>query len=1154
MSDDPYDEGGWLAPGTATVVNKTGERIAVQALTADASGEHTSCCMIALMPTKADAQRLAVPGGESPDELHCTLWFLGCNADEWDPSDRSELVQELRGLLADRVDGPITAKVFGVNQWNGDTDTPSWVWSVGDQKDGGDAQLAMVQNLATQALESVHNHPDLPVQHSPWAAHICAAYDDNPALLPALKQHLGPVTFDRVRLSFGSDDVDIPLDDRALTAAAAPHRGVFRRRLTDAELRSGHDFAGHQRGWKSAVDAAAREWSGIQASWRNQIKAQLTASDTADALDGLTLDTSQAAQELYNRMVAVALASARAQERACRKQGVPVGEWTLDARPDLPSAVTAALGGRDFMRLVADNTAVQVASRMLASARGKAMGLSRVFSGIRLASEVDEFLLDLSDAYAREGLGGAITDAQATGTMAVLRVAPKGTYTASELLDSNTCKPCSQIDGKQFSTLDDAEKAYPGGGYLDCLGGARCRGQIIATWDQGLLSSAGGADMTTTEELGGAPNPGTKPDKRLRENRRKQRMNAAVTAAPCASCPDDADHFESEHLGTSSFAWDGAASRFSDAEYKEAAAACDPGPGTVKEKCFLPHHDPGGALNPDGLAAAAGRFSGLTGHSPQAVASAKAHLVAHYKQLGKDVPDNLKAAHDHDHGAALALSCPEGWKPDPDGDGCVPENWDAGDTPPLCPPGMRRDPDHDGCIPEGSAKASAVTAAAPVTDAPMAAPDIAPGAPVAPWMGVLAVEGITTGDGREFAEGALDWQDPPIPLRWNIQDSHGGEPRTVAVNVGRIDKIWRDGNKIMGSGALDLSDPNGVMARDKIAGNFLRGVSIDADSIAAPDVEFVYADPPEDSDAEGSILDMLFGAGPEKTVYHGGRIRAATLCDIPAFAEAYIALTDEEGAITAGGPMDPAAWVAARPAHHVKAGAVRHALTAGAAAVANRAPADWFTDPKLSLPTPITVDTNGRVYGHAALWGSCHIGQASHCVRPPREDYHAHYLKGEVLCAGGEIVSVGQITIGTGHAPITAGAPAAAEHYDNTGCAVADVTVGNDAHGIWVAGAIREDAPAAKVSALRAAGAVSGDWRRIGGKLRLVGLLAVNVPGFSIPKMRARINGPEQYALVAAGVPTVAPSAPFTGDTEAELDEAAMRRVMAMYARRVKGD
>lgn len=498
-------------------------------------------------------------------------------------------------------------------------------------------------------------------------------------------------------------------------------------------------------------------------------------------------------------------------------------------------------------------------------------------------------------------------------------------------------------------------------------------------------------------------------------------------------------------------------------------------------------------------------------------------------------------------------------------------------------------------------------------------------ATTAPWTGPLAVEGITTGDGREFAPDALTWADLPVPLRWNKEDSHGGDPHTVAVNVGRIDKIWRDGNKVMGSGVLNLGEPDGQRVYDLIKGQFLRGVSIDADSIGDADVELVWPEGDSDTAADDDPLALLFGGPPpEKMIFHAGRIRAATLVDIPAFAEAYIALTDDTGAVVAGGrpyafgavaahktatsdapwdggaqekklpsPLTTAqargayAWFddsavdngevpksgckflhhevnadgSAGPANlaacsaaigalhgartpttipdadkrgvydHVAAHlrdagrtpepfSVRESVTAAASLDDYRAPAEWFADPKLAGYTGITVTDDGRVYGHVAPWNACHIGYDGECVTAPREDVHDHYMTGEVVCSDGSRAQVGQITIGTGHASLYMGAKPAADHYDNTGSAVADVAVGNDKHGIWLAGSVRPGSDPAAVFELRAAGRVSGDWRRIGGKLRLVALLGVNVAGFNQgdTRTRARVAGGQPMALVAAGV------------------------------------
>jgi hypothetical protein len=184
------------------------------------------------------------------------------------------------------------------------------------------------------------------------------------------------------------------------------------------------------------------------------------------------------------------------------------------------------------------------------------------------------------------------------------------------------------------------------------------------------------------------------------------------------------------------------------------------------------------------------------------------------------------------------------------------------------------------------------------------------------------------------------------------------------------------------------------------------------------------------------------------------------------------------------------------------------------AAGAVRPPAGWFADPQLDGPTPLTVDEDGRIRGHAAVFGTCHISFPQQCVTAPRSrSGYAYFATGAVLTDDGE-VPVGSITMDTGHAPTSMARQAAAQHYDHTGAVVADVAVGEDAHGIWVAGALRSDVDEHTAARLRAS-ALSGDWRRVSGGLELVALLAVNVPGFPVP--RARVASGEPQALVAAG-------------------------------------
>lgn len=55
---------------------------------------------------------------------------------------------------------------------------------------------------------------------------------------------------------------------------------------------------------------------------------------------------------------------------------------------------------------------------------------------------------------------------------------------ASELMDGNTCGPCSIVDGREYATLADARLDYPAGRYVRCEGGDRCRGTLVFVWPE----------------------------------------------------------------------------------------------------------------------------------------------------------------------------------------------------------------------------------------------------------------------------------------------------------------------------------------------------------------------------------------------------------------------------------------------------------------------------------------------------------------------------------------------------------------------------------------------------------------------------------------------------------------------------------------------
>lgn len=206
-----------------------------------------------------------------------------------------------------------------------------------------------------------------------------------------------------------------------------------------------------------------------------------------------------------------------------------------------------------------------------------------------------------------------------------------------------------------------------------------------------------------------------------------------------------------------------------------------------------------------------------------------------------------------------------------------------------------------------------------------------------------------------------------------------------------------------------------------------------------------------------------------------------------------------------------------------------------------------FADPHLDGPTALTVTADGRVFGHLASHGTCHIGYGDRCVTPPTSaSGYKYFHQGVVKTTDGDL-PVGKLTIGTGHATLGQDAVAAAAHYDNTGAVVAAVRAGEDEHGIWLAGRLVPGTSPERVDELRRSG-VSGDWRGVNGHMELVAALAVNVPGFPVPRTEQLVAAGGVESLVAAGV--VAPASPPTTEEIEALVAAAVGERFAMQRRR----
>jgi len=361
-------------------------------------------------------------------------------------------------------------------------------------------------------------------------------------------------------------------------------------------------------------------------------------------------------------------------------------------------------------------------------------------------------------------------------------------------------------------------------------------------------------------------------------------------------------------------------------------------------------------------------------------------------------------------------------------------------------------------------------------------------------------EEIETGDGRTFKKGAIEIRELPLPLMWQIET---GEGHNGSVVVGRIDHMERVEGGIGNAHGVFDSGEYGKEAERLIRNGFIRGVSADLDQFEASQ------ELPELAEKDSGKI------GTEKLVISHARVMAVTIVPKPAFQECQIYLVEdenqEETVIIPDGiyvdEMDP-----------VEASAlVACGLVAGSIPVVP--PRSWFDNPQLDKPTPLTVDDEGRVFGHIAAWHVDHIGM-SFGTKPPRSrSNYAYFHTGVVRTDDGTDIPVGQLTLAGGHASLEASAQEAVRHYDDTASAFADVHAGEDSFGIWVSGALRPGTTPEQVRAVRAS-APSGDWRPINGKLELVAVCQVNVPGF--PIARARVASGAVMALVAAGAGVLA--------------------------------
>lgn len=361
------------------------------------------------------------------------------------------------------------------------------------------------------------------------------------------------------------------------------------------------------------------------------------------------------------------------------------------------------------------------------------------------------------------------------------------------------------------------------------------------------------------------------------------------------------------------------------------------------------------------------------------------------------------------------------------------------------------------------------------------------------WTGVLARIGIPTGDKRVIAPGALTSRDLPLPLMWQrVSDGgHGG-----AVTVGVIETLAIDNENGVVTGAGYFLDVRGASDAVRQIDAGVTGPSVDLfDDIDIVEVQKLIEVGVVGPDMTQNLDDIEYVMDADgMVVITRARIAGATLVQIPAFADVSIDLMPDEAE---GEREDEAPYLLA------------------AAVSVRRPPLVWFQKPDLDRLTPLTVSDTGRVFGHIAPWGSCHVGLPG-CVTPPSSPSgYSYFMQGDQVLDDGSVMPVGTLTVGGGHADAQYAWRPAQEHYDNVGAAVAKVTAGEDEFGIWVAGWVLPQTTPEQLDAFRAS-PVSGDWRRIGGALEMIAVCSVNSAGFPVPRARVAFSQGVQRTLVGS--------------------------------------
>jgi HK97 family phage portal protein len=233
------------------------------------------------------------------------------------------------------------------------------------------------------------------------------------------------------------------------------------------------DLTPVQESWEQHLDELLIAYAGITAAQRADLLQQIhDIVSSGSTLDLLQLETASAA-------------GAAALLAALVSIGKDAADHVVDEAAAQDTEISPVPPRADKLTELADAVAAMLAAGLAMSAVREALRVwNPADTADTVVSKVKVTLDALTDAQPKAWLGSALTQAQRQGRMNTLLAAPTTAWYASEQLDSNTCEPCRRVNGKWLgnSIIENVNRLYPTGGYIDCLGRDRCRGMVIGIW------------------------------------------------------------------------------------------------------------------------------------------------------------------------------------------------------------------------------------------------------------------------------------------------------------------------------------------------------------------------------------------------------------------------------------------------------------------------------------------------------------------------------------------------------------------------------------------------------------------------------------------------------------------------------------------------